>query len=175
MTLWQQGDFVGAADGLRAAIRAKPDYAEAYYTLGTLLKRKGELADAATALREAIRIQPEFAGAHTTLAGVLRQLGDLEGAASESRAGAEIARQKTNEQAALFAANSARRLFKAGDIEGAISQFRAAINAVPDYAPAHFDLGLALLQQGQQEEAQKEFQKATSLDPRLTPPTAKRK
>jgi len=33
VTLWQQGDFVPAAEELRAAIRAKPDYAEAYYTL----------------------------------------------------------------------------------------------------------------------------------------------
>jgi len=82
---------------------------------------------AAEALREAIRLQPEFAGAHTTLAAVLRQLGDTEGAAAEARAGAEIAKQKTSEQAALFATNSGRRLLNAGDIEGAISQFRAAI------------------------------------------------
>jgi len=71
-----------------------------------VLKQAGELPEAANALREAIRLQPEFAGAHTTLATVLRQLGDTAGAASESRAGLEIAKQKTSEQAALFATNS---------------------------------------------------------------------
>jgi tetratricopeptide (TPR) repeat protein len=175
VTLWQQGDFAAAAEELRAAIRAKPDYAEAYYTLGTVLKQKGELQDAVLALREAIRMQPEFAGAHTTLATVLRQLGDAEGAAAESRAGAEIAKQKTGEQAALFATNSGRRLLNAGDIEGAISQFRAAISSSPNYAAAHLELGMALRQQGKSEEAREEFQKAAVLDPRLSPPVSQEK
>src|SRR5260370_33187281 len=106
--MWQQGDFAPAAEELRAAIRAKPDYAEAYYTLGTVLKQKGELQDAAAALREAIRLQPEFAGAHTTLGTVLRQLGDAEGAAAEGRTGMEMAQQKTAEQAARFSTDSGR-------------------------------------------------------------------
>jgi Flp pilus assembly protein TadD len=169
VTLWQQGDFAAAAEELRAAIRTKPDYAEAYYTLGTVLKQKGELRDSAAALREAIRLQPDFAGAHTTLATVLRQLGDAEGAAAESKAGAEIAKEKTNEQAALFATNSGRRLLNAGDLDGAISQFRAAINSSPNYAAAHFELGMALRQQGKSAEAEEEFRRASTLDPRLTP------
>jgi protein O-GlcNAc transferase len=174
VTLWQQGDFDAAAEELRAATHARPDYAEAYYTLGTVLKQQGELQDAAAALREAIRLQPEFAGAHTTLATVLRQLGDAEGAAAEGRTGMEMAKQKTGEQAALFASNSGRRLFNAGDVEGAISQFRVAINSSPNYAAAHFELGMALRQQGKSDEAQEEFQKAAALDPRLTPPSQKK-
>jgi Flp pilus assembly protein TadD len=122
-------------------------------------------------LREAIRLQPEFAGAHTTLATVLRQLGDAEGAAAEGRTGMEMAKQKTGEQAALFATNSGRRLLNAGDVEGAISQFRVAINSSPNYAAAHFELGMALRQQGKSEEAQEEFRKAAAVDPRLTPPS----
>jgi Flp pilus assembly protein TadD len=105
----------------------------------------------------------------------MRQMGDAEGAAAESRAGAELAKQKTSENAALFATNSGRRLLNAGDIEGAISQFRAAISAVPSYAVAHFELGMALRQQGKLDEAQTEFQKAATLDPRLTPPASLRK
>jgi len=174
VTLWQQGDFARAADELRAAIRAKPDYAEAYYTLGTVLKQKGEFQDSASALREAIRLQPDFAGAHTTLATVLRQLGDAEGAAAESKTGAEIAKQKTSEQAALFATNSGRRLLNAGDLVGAISQFRAAINSSPNYAAAHFELGVALRQQGKIKDAQEEFQKAATLDPSLKAPAPKK-
>ena len=164
VTLWQQGDFAAAAEELRAAIRVKPDYAEAYYTLGTVLKQKGEFEEAAKALREAIRLQPQFAGAHTTLAAVLRQLGDAQGAAEESRRGAEIAKQKTNEQTALFATNSGRRLLNAGDIDGAISQFRAAINSEPNSSVEHYQLGLALEQSGKKDEAKKEFEKAAELD-----------
>jgi len=125
----------------------------------------------AAALREAIRLQPDFAGAHTTLAAVLRQLGDTSGAASESRAGAELAKQTTNLQAALFATNSGRRLRNAGDLTGAISQFRAAIQSVSDYAPAHFELAITLRQAGKKEEAAAEFHKAVALDPKLVAPS----
>jgi len=157
---------------LRAAIQAKPDYAEAFYTLGTVLKQQGKLTESAAALREAIRLQPDFAGAHTTLAGVLRQLGDTAGAAAESKAGIELSKQRTSEQAALFATNSGKRLLTAGDLEGAISQFRSAINAMPSYAPAHYQLGLALQRRGEKNEAALEFRKAAELDPHLTPPTS---
>ena len=51
MTLWQKGDFVDAEQELRAATAAKPDYAEAYYTLGTVLKQDGKLEDAAAVWR----------------------------------------------------------------------------------------------------------------------------
>jgi Flp pilus assembly protein TadD len=170
VTLWQQGDLPGAANELRAAIRVKPDYAEAHYTLGTVLKQQGSFEDAAVELREALRLQPDFAGAHTTLAGVLRQLGDTEGAAAESRAGAALANEKNSLQTATFATNSGKRLLTAGDLDGAISQFRSAISAKPDFAAAHHELGLALLRKGDKEEARKEFEEASRLDPRMIPP-----
>jgi tetratricopeptide (TPR) repeat protein len=168
VTLWQQGDFPAAADELHAALRTRPDYAEAWYTLGTVLKQQGKIDESASALREAIRLQPDFAGAHTTLAAVLRQLGDNQGAAAESKAGIEISKEKTDQQAALFATNSGKRLLNAGDLDGAISQFRSAITATPGYAPAHFQLALALERKGDKEQAAEEFQKAAQLDSRLT-------
>jgi tetratricopeptide (TPR) repeat protein len=80
---------------------------------------------------------------------------------------------KTSEQAAVFATNSGRRLRKAGDLDSAISQFRAALAAIPDYAPAHFELGLALQQQGKKDEARQEFQRANQLDAHLLAPADK--
>jgi Flp pilus assembly protein TadD len=121
-------------------------------------------------LRQAIRLDPDFAGAHTTLAAVLRQLGDSAGAAAESKAGAAIVDQKNNLQAATFATNSGRRLLTAGDLDGAISQFRTAIRVMPSYAMAHYELGLALSHKGLEEEAGGEYRKAAELDPQLVPP-----
>jgi tetratricopeptide (TPR) repeat protein len=171
VTLWQSGDFPGAAEQLRQAIQIRPDYAEAYYTLGTVLKQMNNLPEAAEALRQAIRLDPDFAGAHTTLAAILRQLGDSAGAAAESKAGAEIVNQKNNLQAATFATNSGRRLLGAGDLDGAISQFRTAIRVMPSYALAHYELGLALSQRGLKDEAGGEYRKAAELDPHLVPPS----
>jgi len=78
--------------------------------------------------------------------------------------GAEISKKKTDLQAATFATNSGRRLRNAGDLEGAISQFQAAIRAMPSYALAHYELGVALSQKGQKDEAAGEYRKAAELD-----------
>jgi tetratricopeptide (TPR) repeat protein len=150
---------------LRAATRIRPDYAEAYYTLGTVLKQQGNLPEAVIALREAIRLQPDFAGAHTTLAGVLRQQGDTQAAAAESKLGSEIAKSANALQGATFSTNSGRRMLNAGDLDGAISQFRSAIEQSASYAPAHFYLAQALKRKGVAEEARREFQRASELDP----------
>jgi tetratricopeptide (TPR) repeat protein len=156
---------------MRSAIQAKPDYAEAYYMLGTVLKQQNKLPEAAAALREAVRLQPDFAGAHTTLAAVLRKSGDASGAAAEARLAGEISKNKDSFQAATFDTNSGRRLLNLGDLEGAIAQFRSAISRAPTYAPAHFHLAEALKRKGDSSEAQKEFQRAAELDPRFRPTT----
>src|SRR5262249_52962900 len=151
-------------------IKIRPEYAEAYYTLGTVLKQQGKLQEAADALRNAIRLQTDFAGAHTTLATVLRQLGENDAAAAEAKLGSGMAKDANALQAATFSTNSGRHLLAVGDVEGAISQFRAAINSKPDYAPAHYHLALALRGKGEKEEAVREFQKASELDPHLQAP-----
>ena len=40
----------------------------------------------------------------------------------------------------------------------------------PDYAPAHFELAIALRQSGKSQEASEEFRRAAALDPKLIPP-----
>jgi protein O-GlcNAc transferase len=164
VTLWQKGDFPGAAEQLRSAIRVQPGYAEAYYTLGTVLKQMNQLPDAAAALREAIRLQPDFVGAHTNLAAVLRQIGDTAGAEAEARTAADLTKQKTSLQAANFATNSGKRLLTAGDLDGAISQFRNAVRLAPRYAVAHHQLAIALGRKGDKAGAEEESRKAMELN-----------
>jgi len=170
VTLWQSSDFAGAAEQLQAVIKIQPDYAEAYYTLGTVYKQMKRYQESAEALGKAIELEPDLAGAHTTLASVLRQLGDDAGADLQAKAGAQITQEKTSLQAATFATNSGKRLLANGDLDGAISQFRSAINSVPAYAMAHYQLAVALTQKGEKSEAGREFQKASELDSRLAAP-----
>ena len=92
------------------------------------------------------------------------------GAEKEAKAGAQLGQEKTSLQAATFATNSGKRLLASGDLDGAISQFRAAIHSVPTYAMAHYQLGVALAQKGQKDESGSEFQKASELDSRLLAP-----
>jgi Flp pilus assembly protein TadD len=135
-----------------------------------VLKQQGKLPEAAAALRGAIRLQPDFAGAHNNLAAVLRQMGDTEGAAAESRVGSEMMKRQTDQQAALLALRSAEHLLNAGDLDGAISQFRAALNAAPENAKAHYELGLTLKRKGDLPGATQEFDTAHKLDGRFVAP-----
>jgi Flp pilus assembly protein TadD len=57
----------------------------------------------------------------------------------------------------------------AGDVDAAIAQFRSAISTAPTYAPAHYQLAIALNRKGAKDEAKVEFEKASALDPSLKP------
>ena len=150
-------NFPQRCEKFKKAIELKPDYAEAYYTLGTVLKQMNQLPDAATALREAIRLQPTFAGAHTTLAAVLRQMGDTSAAESEAQLGDSLVKQKIGLQGATFATNSGKRMLDAGDLDGAISQFRTAIKLAPNLAVTHYQLSLALCEKEKSRKPRQSF------------------
>ncbi|MEP7343441.1 MAG: tetratricopeptide repeat protein, partial [Acidobacteriota bacterium] len=66
-----------AAVSLRAAIRLKPDFAEAHNALGMALGQQGQADEALNAFREALRLRPDFAEAHANLGLALQQKGQL--------------------------------------------------------------------------------------------------
>jgi Flp pilus assembly protein TadD len=55
-------------------------------------------------------------------------------------------------------------LHRRGQLEDAITQYRKAISLQKDYSEAYYNLGLALLDKGKAEEANKAAQKAYALD-----------
>ena len=63
------GDEVAAA--FRAAIRIRPDFAEAYNNLGLVLIQSGDDEAGIAALREAVRLAPAYAEARTNLGAAL--------------------------------------------------------------------------------------------------------
>lgn len=51
------------------------------------------------------------------------------------------------------------------DVAGAIAAYKEAIRERPDYAPAHYNLALALQKAGDNASAQAQFAEAKRLDP----------
>jgi tetratricopeptide (TPR) repeat protein len=51
-----------------------------------------------------------------------------------------------------------------------MEQLQSALKLAPNYAPAHYHMGLALRQKGDAAQAAAEFERAHQLDPRLRPP-----
>ena len=58
-----------------------------------------------------------------------------------------------------------------GAPQDAIALYRQVIAVDPNYAPAHFNLGLLLRAAGDTAGAQQELATAQRLDPKLVPPT----
>lgn len=70
-TLDAQGDPEAAARELEVVLRQRPDWAEALYNYGCVLRKLMRPAEAEDALRRAIAAEPRFARAHRALGGVL--------------------------------------------------------------------------------------------------------
>jgi tetratricopeptide (TPR) repeat protein len=171
---WQQGDVGRAAATLKAATDADPRSPEAQQALGSVLAARGDWKGAADALRRAIALRPGLPGGHETLARVLRQSGDTARAAEEYSEAERLRRRHEIEQEAGVRTAVGTRKAEAGDLTGALDEFRRATAIFEDYAPAHFQIGLVLRRLGDLDASQAAFDRATKLDPRLVAPPASR-
>ena len=99
---------------MRAAIEAKPDYAEAHYALGTVLQQQGNLDGAIAAFQRALKYAPNAAEIHNTLGSALSRKGNKEAARLEFQEAARLNKLKSNMQAGAFAANTGIALLKEG-------------------------------------------------------------
>jgi tetratricopeptide (TPR) repeat protein len=77
----------------RAAIRIKPDYAEAHLDLGLVQGKQRKLEEAIAELRAAIRIKPDHAEAHFNLGIALANQGRRDEAIAELREARDNARR----------------------------------------------------------------------------------
>ena len=69
-----------ATEKYNKAILIKPNFAEAYYNLGLVLKEQGNLEEAASNFSKAISYKPDYAEAHNNLGITFKKRGKLEDA-----------------------------------------------------------------------------------------------
>jgi tetratricopeptide (TPR) repeat protein len=167
---WHQGELDRAAGALRAAIAAEPRYVDAHYTLGAVLKARRDWTGAAASLRRAIALRPDLSAAHYTLGQVLRLNGDQRGAETHLAEAERLRTRAQLEQEASVWTVVGSQTLDAGDPAGALDHFRRATAVFEAYAPAHYQMGLALRRLGQHEAARAAFAKARQLNPSLVPP-----
>lgn len=172
---WHLGDADRAARALRAAVAARPDYADAHYTLGAVLKSVRDWKGAAASLRRAIALRPDLPAAHYTLGQVLQVSGDARGARDHLAEAERLRLRAQAEQEAGVRTSVGIRQLADGDPSAAAESFRKAIGVFEPYAPAHYQLGLAQLRLNRVEEARKAFARARQLNPSLVPPPEKLK
>jgi protein O-GlcNAc transferase len=161
-----KGDHVKAAAAYAKAVEAKPDFAEGFSNLGTARAEAGDLAGAAEAFRTSYGLDKNAKASY----GLARALFD----------------QKTYPEAldmvrASIAANN--QLAAAYNLEGAIlnalgrpgeavPSFRTALSLAPDDVTVRINLGLAHINNGENEKGLAELEKVL---PKIQDPVLKAK
>jgi len=190
---YRKGKYEASIEAYRAALRIKPDLAEAHLSIGLCLAAQKKYPRAIAEFDEAIRMVPEYGEAHASIASADLMLGNVDGALVHAREAVRISpkeakshytlalvliREEDLKQAAdalresLRLAPSAEAhaaladvLLRQADVPGAESNAREAIKLNDACAPAHGNLGLVLLRQRKWDQASEEFRRAASLDP----------
>jgi tetratricopeptide (TPR) repeat protein len=179
------GDNVSAVQSLAKAIKLQPDYFAAYYQLGLLQQTLGDLNAAKAWYLLALRCPKVATAIYADLGAVCAELGQAEEATGYflralsgepldgtrslkvavglARLGqlteAMTALSRAIEQAPSAAAWAELGVchFQLRDPVSAEASYRKALQCDPKYAPAHANLGLTLLLQGNYEEGFQEF------------------
>ena len=146
----------------RKAIEINPNFANAHYNLGNILKDIGNLKDAELSYRKAIEINPNFANAHYNLGNILKDIGNLKDAELSYRKAIEI---NPNFSKAYY--NLGVILKNIDNLKDAELSYRKSIEINPNYANAHYNLGNILKDIGNLKDAELSYRKAIEINPNM--------
>jgi tetratricopeptide (TPR) repeat protein len=146
---------------LRAALAARPDFAQAHYNLGVALAEENQPADAVRSFRAALALQPRYALAHYALGNVLSAQGQRDEAIACYRQALA-----SKPDCAEAYNNLGLALLDAGRAGEAAVVLRQGARLRPQAAEGHNNLGLALAALGRFAEAEACYERALALNPR---------
>ncbi len=155
----QAGRLAEAAKLYRRVLRTDPRQANALYLLGVIAHQTNDHAGAVALVRQALDLAPNQGPWHNLLGLSLLSLG------REAEANASLARA-TALDPGPESYNSLGNLRKQQRrLNDAIAAYARAIGREPRYPDAHFNLGLALREKGDDVAAAASFRKALEIQP----------
>ena len=156
IALLSSGKINRAANELRTASGLKPGSAQILLPLGAALSELNRQDEAIDAFRSVLKMDPQSVKA---LDGLTKAL------IAENRYIAAIAELKNAPLDEVLQLNLAVAYSKNGNTDDALQTVLAIVKEHPDYAQAHFNLGVIYTQQDRFSEAAQAFQEALRLDP----------
>jgi protein O-mannosyl-transferase len=148
-----------AVEHFEAALRIKPDLAEASNILGVCMAQAGLCAAAIPRFEAALRLKPGLSEADNNLGWCLIESGRYQDAIPPLEAGI-----RANPENAEYHYNLARALEKLpGRAPDAITQYQTVLRLNPDYMEAHNSLGTLLASLGRTDEANAHFATAETI------------
>jgi len=144
ISLYEQGDYKGAIESLRAVLKERDKNSEAWHYLGLALIRVGDIEKARTAFEREVKLRPRFVAAHVNLAYTLFVLGKPLDAEREAKYAVTIEPQRFDADAYfIYEAIQLHRI--RGAYEQVLKEAEAALQLKPDSASALLLKSLALV------------------------------
>jgi tetratricopeptide (TPR) repeat protein len=156
------GDKKAALINFDFAIKASPDYYQAYKAKGLILNSLGDKKKALDCFNKATKINPDYADAYHCQGSILSELGEYWEAIKCYN---KIIKITPNDAVAYN--NKGWYLSKLGDHESALECINHSLEINPNSAHTHHSKGFALSALGMQKEAIESFNKALQLDFKL--------
>ena len=149
-----------AVKSYEKAVAIKPDYADAHFNLGNILRDLGELDGAIKSFVKTIEIMPEYDEAQYNLGVTLQELGQLDEAIEQYEKALSINPENTD-----LILNLGFIYQSLGQIDEAIEQYDNALTIDPDNVKVLNNLGNAHNDLGQLDVAIKCYEKALAIKP----------
>jgi len=157
----QQGDVAAAIQRFESALAGAPSHPGILNNLGLAMERSGDLAGAERMFRRAVAAEPAgFEGLANLAQNLYQQRRYEDALAAYDR----LVERFPVGHAAIWA-NRAVCQCRCGDLDGALSGFRRAIQFAPGVASLHCDVGTLLWAQHRFEEAHEALTRCLELDP----------
>ena len=142
------------------AVSLKPDYAEAHFNLGVVLKVSGRPNLAVESYKKAIELLPNYLGAHNNLGNALKQIGKLEEAVISYQNAIAIKPDYAE------AYNNLGITFMSLErLDEAVKSYEMAISINSEYFDAHNNLAIVLKKLKRLVEALVNYERANELKP----------
>lgn len=125
---------------------------------------QGDLKKAIALCQEAIKLQPDFALIYKTLGMIFQSRGQVHPAIRCYQKAVEIDREAIAVEIFLTLGN---HFAEKGQIDEAIQTYQIALQFQPDYAEAHYNIGVMQRQKGDLNAAIASYEQAIAIDPKL--------
>lgn len=140
------------------ALKNRPDCYACQYNIGGSLMQKQDYAGAEAAYQAAAKLDPASAEPYNALANLYNATKKFDQAASMTAEALKRGGGSAGGGSPEVTFNQGVTLWNAGKIAEAKAQFEAAVKAKPDYADAHYWVGMANLNEGKMPEAATAFE-----------------
>ena len=161
------GDYAAAKAHLEEAISLDPDFSYSHFHLGTTLVALHEWKEAKDNLEKSIALGNTDPKVHYELAKALHGLGENDQAAAEIQKYQDAKHAEEASQEATRDAAHGDISLAAGDLKGAIADYRAATEVWPESAGYRYKLALALHKAGDTDGERTALEEAIKLNPGL--------